>query len=106
KRKKEKFSPKLRTIERVFQDKLRTAQATPEGQNPDMVLVFEVKGNIGNFFGAVGRIAELQWLCDYEDVFAADDDIFYEKYPNAPVDGKLYFVMSNYTSLQQILRLW
>lgn len=102
----ERLETRLNSINGVFRDKVVAAQAIPNGYDPDMVLVFEVKGSVAGFFEAVNKIPELEWMGEYEEVFAPDNDFYDTTNIVKNIDGKIYFVMSNYTSLQRILNLW
>jgi hypothetical protein len=57
---------------------------------PERVIVFEIAGTIANFQKAVGRIAGLEFMAEYESDFAADED----------------FAVQDVRALEELLSLW
>ncbi len=82
-----------------------SVQTDVSGIEPEMILVFETRGLIQDFFKAVRKIPELEWLGEMEKNFDPDDFFYYEN-SDKQLRGKVYFVLTNYRALQKILTLW
>lgn len=87
----------------------RSAQLAEEvaGADPELVLVFEIIGDIPDFYRAVARIEGFEYLAeideedvDGENVFVAEGDA------EALFDGTLFLLASNQVALSEVLQLW
>lgn len=91
------------------------------GAAPEHVLVFETNGPPDEFFAEVSRHQELEWLLDYEDRVAPDEDV--KKPPKkkkkaaarktmrprkstSMIARYVYMVMFNQRALEQLLSNW
>lgn len=95
----------FKKINKAFDDQKVIVDSSPDGFAPEMVLVFETRGTIQEFFKAVSRIPELKWLGEYEAEFPASDEFKYDD-PLKPVSGKLYFFLANNDAIRELKSLW
>src|SRR5688500_6398109 len=56
----------FKRVTKAFDDQKAIVDTSPDGMAPEMVLVFETRGTIHEFFKAVSKIPELKWLAEYE----------------------------------------
>ena len=91
------FGPRFRRLEEVLSRDPAglTLQADPSALAPERLLVFEVRGAIGNFANAIRKVPGLE-LIDEEELDADEKD----KAPEA------YLLVPDITALQNILSLW
>ncbi len=101
----ERLQPSFDSLERTLRAKRVSLQSEVSGIEPEMVLVFETRGLVQDFFKAVRKISELEWLGEMEQDFDPND-FFYYADPEKQIRGKFFFVMTNYEALKKTLRLW
>jgi hypothetical protein len=87
----------------------------PSSLAPERVIVFEVAGNIANFLKAVGRVRGLEFMAEYDEEFAADQDFALQDgragrqgqdRADKPVPGRFYLAMPDMQALRELLSLW
>jgi len=100
-----RIQPVLNDLEKALKQQRISVHADVSGIEPEMILVIETRGLIQDFFKAVKKIPELEWLGEMEKNFDPDDFFYYEK-SDKQIRGKLYFVLTNYKALKKILALW
>jgi hypothetical protein len=100
-----RIGPKFQTLESAFENKRIEFQQDANGADPEMVLVFETRGTIKDFFNAVIKFPELEWLAEFESDFE-QDELFYYVGTNKEIKGKIFFIMSNHQGLIQLQSLW
>lgn len=102
-----RLAPQLKRLTDAFEKKQAKMLFDPEGMEPELALVFEVAGSLDSFYGAVNRIPGLEWLFDAEDRNMVPDEYFYsEEDPEASITGRVYFVMTDKTALNQLMNTW
>ena len=107
-----RLEPAFKVLQTAFEQKNIKVQNSPIGINPDFALVFEVIGNVDNFYTAVKHSAGLEWLFEKEsDSYEPDDDFYKidnetEERLTDSLNGKLYCIMSNQEAMTQLLSLW
>lgn len=108
KRQQDRLGQRLTDIERAFERKRITLQATAEGVVPEEVLILETAGTVEDFYRAVRRIEGLEFLGEFdEDDIPADDDFFAPGSDGTgSYRGRVYLVFANQTAYREILRLW
>lgn len=82
--------------------------------DPEFVLVFEIIGNIKDFYRAVNKVPELNFLIDIDIEELEPDDSFYvyEEVDGVIIPkegkltGKLFFVSSNMRVVNRLKNLW
>jgi hypothetical protein len=103
----ERLAPKLSALKTTFEDRRLELQSSPDGIDPEQVLVLETVGRVDQFYKAVSRIPELDWLGEYDvDQIAPDEDFFDPNNPTKQLGGRVYLMMSNQRALQEMLSLW
>jgi Subtilase family len=103
----ERLEPQLTALEKSFEERRLELQASPEGIDPEQVLVLETVGRVEEFYKAVQRIPEFDWLGEHDvDQIAPDEDFFDVENPSKQLGGRVYLMMSNQRALQQMLKLW
>ena len=100
-----RLQPTLDNLEAALQGRRVTLQSDISGVEPEMVLVLETRGLVDNFFKAVKKIPELEWLGETERDFSADEFFHYTDI-NKQVRGKIFFILTNYHALRRLVRLW
>lgn len=83
----------------------------PASIAPDRAIVFEIAGNVANFYKAVRKIPGLSFVAEDEFDFAPDEDFAMlddEQLPDAdtPVEGRMYLALPTEAALEEILRLY
>lgn len=107
----ERLSPVFQRLQESFNERCAELQRTPVGIDPEQALVIETIGSVENFANAVKRVGGLEWMGEIEiDEIDPDEDFYYvdengERKTTA-LKGRLYLVMSNQTSLTEMLNLW
>lgn len=105
-----RLKPTFRVLQEAFSNKTVQVQQSPVGLNPEFALVFEIVGNVSNFYTAVQHSEGLEWLFDLDSEEIEPDDVFYKTENESRVEeklgGKLYCVMSNKNALDQLIALW
>ncbi|MDQ7249627.1 S8 family peptidase [Dongia sedimenti] len=106
-RQRARIAPQLAALSDAFEAKrLRLQQEAPI-ENPELVLVLEIAGDVQNFAKAVRRVPDLDWLVEWaEDNVAPDDDFYDEDDINKAFSGRLFLLGSNAEALNQLLNLW
>ncbi|MCX5674673.1 MAG: S8 family peptidase [Planctomycetota bacterium] len=106
-RQSQRLAPKFDQLRASWQAETTHVQATPGGIEPEMAVVMETVGSIGDFRKAVERIEGLDWLMEWdEEDIAGDEDFFDEDHPDKTLSGRLYLIMTNQKGIDQLLRLW
>ncbi|MDR0306525.1 MAG: S8 family peptidase [Chitinispirillales bacterium] len=102
----------------ILQNALLTLQRTPDGIEPEKVLVFELAKDLESFYTAVRKIGDgIELIFDApEDMDVSDDFyIFREDKKTGKVtkreektllNGKVYCVLTNARALEEMLGLW
>lgn len=105
----ERLNPKFQSLHEAMDAKRVALLSAPTGIDPEMVLVFEVVGNVENFIKAAKRIG-LEWEGDLDTLTDPDDDfhnIGRDNQPSrSPVSEKLYLTLTNERVLNELLSLW
>lgn len=84
-----------------------TAQATPDGVDPEQVIVLETIGPVADFQNVVKKIAGMEWLGDFDaDVVAADPGFLADGADPALQKARLFVLASNRTAYNEVLDLW
>ena len=88
-----------------LQEQRATAQTSLPATDPELVLVFETRGNVSDVFSAL-RNAGLQLLIEVEDEFEPDED--FQKNAKTPGDvpGLLHVALASLDAVQQLRQLW
>jgi hypothetical protein len=83
------------------------AQATPEGVDPEQVIVLETMGSVADFQNVVKKIAGMEWLGDFDAEVVADDPGFFSDGTDLGLQrARLFVLASNRTAYNEVLRLW
>jgi len=84
-----------------------TVQATPNGVDPEQVIVLETIGSVADFQNVVKRIAGMEWLGDFDAEVAAADPGFLANGADPSLQkARLFVLASNRTAYAEVLRLW
>jgi len=99
-------------VEKIFQrlngaftKKRGVVSTIGDGLVAEMVLVFETRGNIQDFFKAVAKIPELKWLGEKEEEFDSSDEFHFEE-RGKKIPGKLYFMLADQAAMKELQSLW
>jgi len=104
-----RVTPQLNALRQAFDAKRLRVQQEAPFENPELILVLEIAGQIRNFAKAVRRLPGLEWLHEWAvDQFDPDDDFYIESKneEHKPYSGRLFLLGSNQAALMQLLSLW
>lgn len=106
----ERIDGKFDLLYEALESKRAFLQQNVDGAAPEMVLVLEFIGTVSNFFSAVRKVPELEFLMEFEDLFEQDDDFHplnkEGERKDGDLAGQLFLVMTNQEALRQLQRLW
>jgi len=103
----ERLGPKLSALEKSFDDRRLELQSSPDGIDLEQVLVLETVGRVDEFYKAVGKIPELDWLGEYDvDDIPPDPDFYDTKNKAKQIGGRVYLMISNQKALREMLSVW
>ncbi|MGW8565345.1 S8 family peptidase [Isoptericola sp. NPDC055881] len=111
-RQKERLTPQFRELAAAFDaERARLGQDVPDEVDPELVVVFDLAGSIGEFRNAVNRIDGLEFLSELlGDESDPDDDFYMTEVGTGrttkPVPHSLYMVMTNSRAIEELLRLF
>lgn len=117
----QRLEPQFQELRAVLDAHNAELTSSAFGAAPEHVLVFETNGPPDDFFHEVSQHPELEWLLDYEDRVAPDED--FKKPPKkkkkaaarktksaskppSMIARYVYMVMFNQTALQQLFSNW
>lgn len=103
----ERLAPRFDRLMQVAgnQQELMGFRDDPASIAPERALVFEVAGQLKDFYGQAQALG-LEYLGDYEEEFAPGDDFYDTKKPEKAISGRIYLAMPDVRALQQMLGLW
>lgn len=102
-----RLGPRFETLRQSFDSTSPSAQLSPDGADPDRVVVLETVGTVEEFSRAVQRIPGMSFLGEHDvEDLPADEDFADPSEPAAPLSGRLYLVLSNQQAIHQLLSLW
>lgn len=82
-------------------------QATPDGIDPEQVIVLETIGSVADFQNVVKRIAGMEWLGDFDaDVATVDPGFLADGADPSLQKARLFVLASTRTAYTEVLRLW
>ena len=82
-------------------------QASPEGIDPEQVIVLETAGSVEKFQNAVKRIPGMEWLGDFAVTIDAPEPGFLMDGADATsVPGRLFVVLSKRAAFTELITLW
>lgn len=103
----QRLNPVFQQLQNSFNARSVELQQTPNGIDPEQVLVIETVGNVEDFANAVKKVEGLEWMGEFAlDGISPDEDFQDKKDPEKELSGRLYLIMSNQTALTQMLSLW
>ncbi|ATS10992.1 hypothetical protein CS543_09300 [Porphyromonas gingivalis] len=105
----ERLSPLFDTLRRAFETRRVEIQQTPEGIDPEQVIVFETIGTVDNFLTAIKNTKGLEWMGEIElDDLQPTEDFYFEKAEDRgkSLSGRLFLTMTNQRALNEMLSLW
>ena len=103
----ERITPQFQRLHEAMEHQRVTLQDNPLGLQPEMALVLETVGSVGNFIGAVRRVEGMEWLGELTltDI-PPDDDFLDEGRPQRQLNGQLFATMSDQRALRELQRLF
>jgi hypothetical protein len=105
----ERLSPLFDTLRRAFDARRMEIQQTPEGIDPEQVIVFETIGTVDNFLTAIKHTEGLEWMGEIElDDLQPTEDFYFEQAEDRgkSLSGRLFLTMTNQRALNEMLSLW
>lgn len=97
-----RLAPKFQALQHDLARQVARLETSPEGADPELVVVFDVVGPIASFQSAVRRISDLEWLAEG----LCDDEDAYEDFSDVQGPRRLYFIAASRAGMDQILSLW
>jgi hypothetical protein len=104
-----RLNPKFQRLEEAMDAKRLQLYAEAPGQDPEFVLVLEIAGTQDDFYKAVERIPQADWLFETGADFEPDADFHFEEdgLPlSKSVNGRVFMVGTDQSALRQILSFW
>jgi hypothetical protein len=82
-------------------------QATPDGVDPEQVIVLETVGSVADFQVVVKKIVGMEWLGDFDaEIATADPGFLADGADPSPQKARLFVLASNRTAYNEVLSLW
>lgn len=99
--------PKVENLEKRFAEYIQLSNS-PEGMQPEKVLVLEVAGDVQNLADALAKVQGFELLAQHiVDKNFQDDSFYIEKNGKTKSVGKnAYLAMSNQAGLHKLLAMW
>lgn len=105
-----RLNRKFTELHKTLLSKKIEIQDSPEGLEPEQVLIFETIGSVEDFSRAVSKIDGFEWLAEFATDNIEPDDYFYKIKDEEKVDGtlggRLYFIFTNLAAMKQLLSYW
>jgi len=103
----ERLTPRFDELQRHLSQKTAQLTKDPGLGLSEQVLVLETIGPVQDFLKAVRNVPSLEWLSEIDvDEIAPDGDFFDERNREKALGGRLYFILTNHSALEQFLSLW
>jgi len=104
----ERMAPRFGRLMNIIRDpdRLLGLRNDPSSIAPERAIVFEVVSGMLKDFYAQAQALGLEYLGDFEEDFAPDEDFYEEGKPEKPVTGCVYLAMPDVRALQELLNLW
>jgi hypothetical protein len=84
-----------------------SVQMTPNGVDPEQVIVLETIGSIADFQNVVKKITGMEWLGDFDaEVVAGDPGFLANGEDPGAVKARLFVLATNRSAYNEVLRLW
>lgn len=104
------LTPQFLMVKSFFEQQQKL-QTTPEGAEPEQVIVLETVGSVSDFIVAVRNLKGFELLGEWEeDDIPPDDDFFKLNKKGEPIPGNLggclYLIMLNQKAMVELLNLW
>lgn len=102
-----RLAPKFTEVQKILEqkDKMNIQQGA-EGVNPEDVLVLETAGRVEDFYDAVRRVENLEWLLEEDFEGTPDDDFYEEGDKGKKLSSRLYLVSTDSKALNQIISMY
>jgi hypothetical protein len=106
-RQQERLEPRFGRLMRIAEhpQQLLDLRDDPASIAPERAIVFEVAGSLADFY-AQARGLGLEYLGDFEDEFAPNDDFYDRDEAGKPMSGRIYLAMPDVQALRELLSLW
>lgn len=101
----ERLEPQMSILETAFDEKRILLHNENSGVEPEMVVVFETRGPVDDFYKALRKIPEMEWLGEMAEDFEADEEFYFDNSAKL-INGRVFFIFSNYEAIQQLMSLW
>lgn len=106
-----KFSKKIDSLLRVFQNRSLRFNRAIDSLLPEMLLVFEIAGTIDEFFKAFEKTTGLKYILETEEEEPVVNSGFYfendkGEIVDKPIDRRLFVTLTNQSGIDEILRFW
>lgn len=102
----ERLSPKFEQLQSILEARTLSLANAP-GENPELVLVFEIIGQVNEFVKAVSLINDLHWLAEtIKNNIEPDADFSIIDDSTKSLEGRLFLIGTNLQALRQIHSLW
>jgi hypothetical protein len=105
----ERLTPQFRALQEAMAAGRAALTADSPEPDPELVVVFELAGTVDAFYRAVAGVDGLEFLTEYEEDIAADEDFHFvqDGEPTSdPVNDTLYMVMTNAQAVEELIRLF
>ncbi|PIQ20281.1 MAG: hypothetical protein COW65_15910 [Cytophagales bacterium CG18_big_fil_WC_8_21_14_2_50_42_9] len=105
-----RLDEKITELDRVLNNEAAYLSANPNSLVAEMILVLEIAGDINNFFSAVSKTPEMEFLGEYQSEIDPDNDFYLVDKRGNPksskLDTRLFLTMTNQQGLRELQRYW
>ena len=104
----ERMAPRFERLMNIIDDpdRLLALRNDPASIAPERAIVFEVIGGMLKDFYAQAQALGFEYLGDFEEDFAPDEDFYEEGKPEKDLSGRVYLAMPDDHALRELLSLW
>jgi len=101
----------ITNLDRVFRNQTANFHSGIVGQIPEMILVFEIIGNIPEFFSAIKKTPGMEYLGEQQYDMVEPDEFFYSidndgEQSNKLLEKRIFLSLTNNEAITELQRYW
>jgi len=106
-----RLGDKITNLDRVFKNQTANLYSGIEGQIPEMILVFEIIGNIQEFFGAIKKTPGMEYLGEQQQEMVEPDEYFYlvdkeGEQTMKLLEKRIFLSLTNNQAINELQKYW
>lgn len=107
----QRMGSKITNLDTVFSNQTANFHSGIEGQIPEMILVFEIIGNIDEFFGAIQNTPGMEYLGEQQQDMVEPDEYFYlvdsqGEQTMKLLEKRVFLSLTNNEAINELQRYW